>query len=112
VPAARLPVEQPTPRKTRWADALGLELTKLKGLAIAYLMGAARDVMEESLPPSMRDQIRETMDSITQKLGGAPVRGPVLGRGARGSASDSRHGEPGLEARTTRGSITEVPGRW
>jgi ElaB/YqjD/DUF883 family membrane-anchored ribosome-binding protein len=95
----------------RWVGLFGPELAKLKGMAIGYLGAAVRDLMSQSLPESMRQQVRETMDSITQKLGGQPVQGPVLG-GARGSASPSEQGPHGSEERTARGSFTDAQGRW
>jgi hypothetical protein len=112
LPAARSPAEEPIATKPSWAGVLAPELAKFKGMAIGYLMGAVRDAMSEALPPGMRDQIHETMDSITHKLGGEPVRGPVLGGGAAKLASTSGRGAPRPESRSTRGSVTDVPRRW
>jgi hypothetical protein len=54
------------------------ELSKLKGMVVGYFMSLVRDAVSETLPGAMRPQFRETLDSMTQKLGGEPVPGPVL----------------------------------
>jgi len=55
------------------------EVDQLKGLALGYLFGAIRDVIQESAP-QLADQVGTMMDSITTKLGGKPIPGPVLER--------------------------------
>jgi ElaB/YqjD/DUF883 family membrane-anchored ribosome-binding protein len=110
-PVPRGPLSQAATHARQWTGLFAPELAKLKSLAIGYLGGAIRDVMSQSLPEAMREQVHETMDSITQKLGGQPVHGPVLG-GAGGSASSSEQGHSGSEERTTRGSYTDAQGRW
>jgi ElaB/YqjD/DUF883 family membrane-anchored ribosome-binding protein len=113
-PSGPVPSGPPTEAASRpglWTELFAPELAKFKGLAIGYLVGAVRDVMSQSLPPDMREQVHETMDSITQKLGGQPVHGPVLGGGG-GSASSSEHGHPSPEERTPRGSFTDAHNRW
>jgi hypothetical protein len=54
------------------------ELSKLKGMVVGYFMSVVRDAVSETLPSAMRPQFRETLDSMTHKLGGEPVPGPVL----------------------------------
>jgi len=54
------------------------ELTKLKGLAIGTLLGVVRDLLARSVPEKVGPQLGEVVDSITTKLGGQPIRGPVL----------------------------------
>jgi ElaB/YqjD/DUF883 family membrane-anchored ribosome-binding protein len=62
------------------------ELDKVKEMAVGYLLGAARDWIKDALP-SLRSQIDDVMNSATTKLGGEPVRGPVLGEGTSDSGS-------------------------
>jgi hypothetical protein len=54
------------------------EITKLKGLAIGTVLGAVRDLITQSGAEQMNAKVAEVMDSITVKLGGQPIRGPVL----------------------------------
>ncbi|HMF13420.1 MAG TPA: YtxH domain-containing protein [Gemmataceae bacterium] len=69
--------------RSSWADLLAPELAKARAIAFGYLMGVVRDVVCDSLPWDVRMQARETLDSITEKLGGLPVRGRVLGNARR-----------------------------
>jgi ElaB/YqjD/DUF883 family membrane-anchored ribosome-binding protein len=109
-PASRpLPAEAPvTKQRGTWAP----ELARLKGLAIGYFMGAVRDAMSESLPQGMRDQFRETIDSITFKLGGEPIRGPVISGCSGATASNYGRGQRSLEGRSTRRSFPDGTGLW
>jgi hypothetical protein len=59
----------------------GPEITKLKGLAIGTVLGVVRDLITESAPEQMKDQLAGVMDGITVKLGGDPIRGLVLKNG-------------------------------
>jgi ElaB/YqjD/DUF883 family membrane-anchored ribosome-binding protein len=59
------------------------EIDKVKGLAIGYLTAAVRDLIKESVlaengTQELSSRIDTMTDSITTKLGGEPVRGPVL----------------------------------
>jgi ElaB/YqjD/DUF883 family membrane-anchored ribosome-binding protein len=49
------------------------EIVKVKGLAIGYVMGLARDALEDSAP-QLASQLEEVMNSVTTKLGGEPVQ--------------------------------------
>jgi uncharacterized protein YjbJ (UPF0337 family) len=55
------------------------EFDTLKGLALGYLFGAIRDVIQENAP-QMAEQVGNVMDNITTKFGGKPMPGPVLQR--------------------------------
>jgi len=63
---------------TSLADTFHNEIGTLKGLAIGAAMGLVRDLVAKRVPPQMSGQLTEVIDSITTKLGGEPVRGPVL----------------------------------
>jgi len=54
------------------------EINKLKGLAVGTMLGAVRDLIASSAPPQLGPQLAEIIDSATVKLGGQPIRGPVL----------------------------------
>jgi len=58
-------------------EQFGPEINKVKEVAIGYLVGMARDAIKDALP-AVGAQIEEVMNSATTKLGGEPVRGPVL----------------------------------
>jgi ElaB/YqjD/DUF883 family membrane-anchored ribosome-binding protein len=82
--AGQLPAADLEPTSSSWTGSLGssfgTELSKLKGLAIGTMMGLARDLISEGAPRELGAQIREVMDGMTVKLGGQPIRGPVLAK--------------------------------
>jgi ElaB/YqjD/DUF883 family membrane-anchored ribosome-binding protein len=59
-------------------DSLADEIAKLKGLGIGMAVGMIRDLAIHSAPESIAGRLTEVMDSITMKIGGEPVQGPVL----------------------------------
>jgi len=54
------------------------EITKLKGLALGTMLGVVRDMVTSSAPPQLGPELAEVIDSLTVKLGGKPIEGPVL----------------------------------
>jgi len=83
------------PSKPVWLsevnELFGTEITMLKGLAIGTVLGVVRDMITQSVPEQMQPQLADVMDSITAKLGGKPILGPVVKNGfsARG---EEHHG--------------------
>jgi ElaB/YqjD/DUF883 family membrane-anchored ribosome-binding protein len=65
------------------------EINKVKGMAIGALFGFLRDMAKESLPASLSDKVDEVMNSVTAKLGGEPIRGPVTEAFAGAGTSDN-----------------------
>lgn len=61
-------------------DALGGELTKLKGLAIGTALGVVRDLLVDRLPDTMRPDLTNMVNEVTEKLGGKVLPSPVLGQ--------------------------------
>jgi ElaB/YqjD/DUF883 family membrane-anchored ribosome-binding protein len=61
----------PTPRPGVF-DLFHEEIDKVKGMSIGYVLGLARDAIEESVP-QLAAQIQDVMNSVTTKLGGEPV---------------------------------------
>jgi ElaB/YqjD/DUF883 family membrane-anchored ribosome-binding protein len=59
-------------------DKFETEINKLKGLAIGTTVGLLRDLMTQSMPGELAQQIRGIFDSVTEKLGGKTIEGPVL----------------------------------
>jgi len=59
-------------------EQFGPELRKLKGTAIGAAVAVFRDLITPALPPSVGQRVREVMNNMTAKLGGEPVREPVL----------------------------------
>jgi len=73
-------------------SSFGGELDNIKHVALGALIGIARDALKQALPPSLGANVNEIMDNVTRRMGGDPVRGPVLepepaGNGARTTAS-------------------------
>jgi ElaB/YqjD/DUF883 family membrane-anchored ribosome-binding protein len=74
--AAAAPVSQnlpPPPAQPGVLDLFDSEIAKVKGIAIGYGMGLARDAIKEAVP-QWAPQIDELMNSITTKLGGEPAK--------------------------------------
>lgn len=63
------------------ATQFGPELNELKGMAVGAVLGIVRDMVTESVPPQLGPQLGDAVDSLTTKLGGKPIHGPVLGEG-------------------------------
>lgn len=84
-PQAAPPVA-PTPAaataKPSWMSQLGErlepELDKVKSLAIGTTVALLRDLVMPSVPPALEGQVREVLDGVATKLGGQPVREPLL----------------------------------
>src|SRR5262249_49660887 len=54
---------------------LAPEIQKLKGLAVGTLFGAIREMVLKVSPEHVGQQLREILDSMTQKLGGEVIPG-------------------------------------
>lgn len=78
-----MPAPAAAPRQQEgWMAKLGKqlepELDKVKGLAIGTTVALVRDLVMPSVPPALEHQVREVLDGVAQKLGGEPVREPIL----------------------------------
>lgn len=51
-------------------ESFGPEINKLEGLAVGAAMGALRDLVVDAVPPGIQNELREVVDSFTEKLGG------------------------------------------
>lgn len=80
----------------------GGEIDKLKGLALGTLFGVARDMVSQTLPESLKDQVVNLFNDVTQKAGGETIQGSVLGESSEGEA-------PG-ESASSRGSNYDQSG--
>jgi ElaB/YqjD/DUF883 family membrane-anchored ribosome-binding protein len=61
------------PSRTGFLDMFHDDIAKVKGMALAYVMGLARDALRDYVP-RLAPQINAVMDSVTTKLGGEPVQ--------------------------------------
>lgn len=69
-------------RKSEASSSPGLfgeELRRLKGLALAALMGTLRELATRSFPGSLGSHLSEEIDNLTVRLGAQPLASPVLG---------------------------------
>jgi len=69
------------PGRSLWnivADEYHEELDKVKGLAVATVGGIVREMLVASAPPPMAEEIKDIVDSVTVKLGGHSLTGPIL----------------------------------
>jgi ElaB/YqjD/DUF883 family membrane-anchored ribosome-binding protein len=61
------------PSRPGFFDRFQEEIDQVKGMAIGYVLGLARDQLKDSVP-QLASQINDVMNSITTKLGGRPVQ--------------------------------------
>jgi ElaB/YqjD/DUF883 family membrane-anchored ribosome-binding protein len=59
------------------------EIDKVKGLAIGAVLGLLRDMVKPSIPENLVPQVEDVFERVTTKLGGEPVRGPVIDTASR-----------------------------
>jgi len=67
------------------SEALQPEMEKLKGIAIGALIGVVRDMTVKSVGGELGDQLRETFDDITDRLGGKTFKHPLISEPERDS---------------------------
>jgi ElaB/YqjD/DUF883 family membrane-anchored ribosome-binding protein len=71
------------------------ELNRLRGLAVGTALGVVRDAVAANAPPQLGPKVCEVIDSMTGKLGGEVVAGPIIkkeGSSRPATASDlGRH---------------------
>jgi ElaB/YqjD/DUF883 family membrane-anchored ribosome-binding protein len=87
------------------------ELKELKGLAVGALLGVVRDVVSDSIPPTMEGKVEEIINGVTTRLGGKPIAGRILPRKppAETEAAYSGHHDGNFAER--RGAQGFSPGR-
>jgi ElaB/YqjD/DUF883 family membrane-anchored ribosome-binding protein len=61
------------PSRPGFFDRFQDEIDKVKGMAIGYVLGLARDQIKDVVP-QLASQIDDVMNNITTKLGGGPVQ--------------------------------------
>jgi len=54
------------------------EIRTLKGLAISSLLGFVRDLAKRAMPGSIGERIAEEVDTLTTRMGGQPLKSPVI----------------------------------
>jgi ElaB/YqjD/DUF883 family membrane-anchored ribosome-binding protein len=73
--------EEPAESKS-WLSSLverfGPDINKLKGLALGTLFGVTRDMISQSLPQSLKSEVCNVINNITESAGGQPIQGHVL----------------------------------
>jgi LPXTG-motif cell wall-anchored protein len=92
--------EKAKEKKESWfgsaAHALAPEIDKLKSLAIGTATSFLRDVVADAIPASIKPKVTEFMDDVTHKLGGEPIKGPVLSHFDMHHDDEARRHEPGF----------------
>lgn len=74
--AGAAPLPEPEAPPPSWPGLFDLfhdEIAKVKGMAIGYVLGIARDAIKEAAP-QWKPQIDDMMNSVTTKLGGEPAQ--------------------------------------
>lgn len=81
-PQERFAAAAERPAKKGWlqsiAEQYSGELDKLKGLAIGATLGLVRDSLVQSAPETFRPQLSDVINTLTVKLGGETIRGPIM----------------------------------
>jgi len=67
------------------------ELNKVKSLAIGAGLGVVRDLLSQAVPDPLKPRVSQVVDSVTTKLGGDVVQGPLCAP-STGSAATSQGG--------------------
>ena len=65
------------------AQEFAPEIDQVKKLAIGAAIGLVRDAIKDAIPDNLSPQVTRIVDSVTSKLGGEPVSGPVYRSGHR-----------------------------
>jgi hypothetical protein len=76
VTRSQLPTDVSTSAQSKFACEIG----RLKAIVIGTALGALRDYIVESAPENIATELAEIIDSVTLKVGGRPIPGPVLSR--------------------------------
>lgn len=63
---------------TSLVERFGPDIDKLKGLALGTLFGVTRDMISQSLPQSLKSEVSNVINNITESAGGQPIQGHVL----------------------------------
>ena len=105
----------PTGTGESWLGSLAgrfeSEINQLKGLAIGAVMSLVRDALAHSAPPEVGVQLAGVVDSVTEKLGGHPLKHsirqhPAPERSSSGGAYQEQFGTMEAVRQTER-----VPGQ-
>jgi len=87
--------EQAREPKPSWlasiASHFAPELEQVKSMAIGTVGSLLRDVLTQAIPETMKARTANVMDSLTEKLGGQPIDGPVLPPSPESTKSDAQH---------------------
>jgi len=79
----------PAPASVAEPSAWESEISKLKGLALGMLFGTAREMLVQSLPEHMGEQLKEIVDNVTRKVGGEPLPSSDWDKLREASSSES-----------------------
>jgi len=81
-PTFSTPPPAPAPQERSWwssiAEHYSDELAKIKGLVIGTVGGVVREMVTSNVAPALAEQIKDVVNSVTVKLGGQIVEGPIL----------------------------------
>jgi ElaB/YqjD/DUF883 family membrane-anchored ribosome-binding protein len=95
------------PSQRSWWETLAEqysdELNKVKDLAISTLGSLVGEMIVESVPPPLKQEVKEVVNSVTSKLGGHPLQGSLFntaensethsgGNGTQNEAHDRPYG--------------------
>jgi ElaB/YqjD/DUF883 family membrane-anchored ribosome-binding protein len=97
------PPAEAVPDQPSWLHQLtqrfAPEIDKLKGMAVGALGALVRDMASQAAAGQLGDQLSHMIDDVTRKLGGEPIRGPLLQKSDTADGKSNRDRETANEAR-------------
>jgi ElaB/YqjD/DUF883 family membrane-anchored ribosome-binding protein len=85
------PTSRPVPSRSWWTiltEQYGDELNKVKSLAISTLGGLVGEMILQSVPPALKEEVKEVVDGVTAKLGGHRLEGSLLNTSSESSETN------------------------
>jgi hypothetical protein len=74
---------------SKFTSRFGSELEALKGLAVGTTLGVMRDMIVNGLPQSLKRDVTDLMNNLTENLGGKTIHGPVFEEESQESTAPS-----------------------
>jgi len=73
------------------------EINKLKALALGAVLGTVREMVIQALPQKMGEQLKDIINSVTEKIGGASIPSSDWAGGQKKHSSSREESQSGFE---------------
>lgn len=88
-PTSRFTDEEASSDQGMWGNAF----SHLRNLGLSYLMGMARNLVQNELPAGLGERVADEIDSLTSRLGGTPMEKGEIENSDEDSSADENSGE-------------------